>query len=239
MKALRELIDGCARWPGGVSVRRTPHIIASDWSTWCASTAGARRDSGCTRRSQRSVCRPLEPTGCGTSPHVIRLLDRTRSYLHAVLDNFSRWILAWRSLSRLRQTSVAVCWSTPVGRPGVRNSDRVGGCRRARAWRISPQVLLFILDTYSEDRDAIISLTATEASSMEYVAQSRLAAIYAALNRLPSAATALRRGRVRATGILRGRAATPAGTGCAERLTDSERRARARRLRVHTAYECL
>jgi transposase InsO family protein len=27
---------------------------------------------------------------------VIRLLDGTRAYLHAVIDNFSRWILAWR-----------------------------------------------------------------------------------------------------------------------------------------------
>jgi transposase InsO family protein len=27
---------------------------------------------------------------------VIRLLDRTRAYLHAVIDNFSRRILAWR-----------------------------------------------------------------------------------------------------------------------------------------------
>jgi len=28
--------------------------------------------------------------------HVIRLLDGTRAYLHAVIDNFSRRILAWR-----------------------------------------------------------------------------------------------------------------------------------------------
>ena len=27
---------------------------------------------------------------------VIRLLDGTRAYLHAVIDNFSRRILAWR-----------------------------------------------------------------------------------------------------------------------------------------------
>src|SRR5262249_56011495 len=29
-------------------------------------------------------------------PTVIRLLDGTRAYLHAVIDNFSRLILAWR-----------------------------------------------------------------------------------------------------------------------------------------------
>jgi putative transposase len=28
--------------------------------------------------------------------HVIRLLDGTRAYVHAVIDNFSRRILAWR-----------------------------------------------------------------------------------------------------------------------------------------------
>jgi putative transposase len=34
---------------------------------------------------------------CGTAtPPVIRLLDGTRAYLHAVIDNFSRRILAWR-----------------------------------------------------------------------------------------------------------------------------------------------
>jgi transposase InsO family protein len=34
---------------------------------------------------------------------VIRLLDGTRAYLHAVIDNFSRRILAWRSRRRLRR----------------------------------------------------------------------------------------------------------------------------------------
>jgi putative transposase len=44
---------------------------------------------------------------------VIRLLDGTRAYLHAVIDNFSRRILAWR---------VADSASTP-------------SCWRTRAWR--------------------------------------------------------------------------------------------------------
>jgi len=40
---------------------------------------------------------------------VIRLLDRSRVYLHAVIDNFSRRILAWRVSERLSsQNSVAV-----------------------------------------------------------------------------------------------------------------------------------
>jgi hypothetical protein len=34
---------------------------------------------------------------------VIRLLDGTRAYLHAVIDNFSRRILAWRVAERLRR----------------------------------------------------------------------------------------------------------------------------------------
>jgi transposase InsO family protein len=32
---------------------------------------------------------------------VLRLLDGTRAYLHAVIDNFSRRILAWRLSDRL------------------------------------------------------------------------------------------------------------------------------------------
>ena len=40
---------------------------------------------------------------------VIRLLDGTRAYLHAVIDNFSRRILAWRVADTFAPgTSVAV-----------------------------------------------------------------------------------------------------------------------------------
>jgi transposase InsO family protein len=40
---------------------------------------------------------------------VIRLLDGTRAYLHAAIDNFSRWILAWRVAETFAPgTSVAV-----------------------------------------------------------------------------------------------------------------------------------
>jgi len=64
---------------------------------------------------------------------VIRLLDGTRAYLHAVIDNFSRRILAWRvadtfapvnSVTVLLDASRAVAFSdsTPV-------------VRRMRAWR--------------------------------------------------------------------------------------------------------
>src|SRR6185295_7173521 len=60
---------------------------------------------------------------------VIRLLDGTRAYLHAVIDNFSRRILAWRvadtfapgnSVSVLLDASRAVA---PSDHPG-----RAGGC---------------------------------------------------------------------------------------------------------------
>ena len=39
---------------------------------------------------------------------VIRLLDGTRAYLHAVIDNFSRRILAWRVADTFTPGSVAV-----------------------------------------------------------------------------------------------------------------------------------
>ena len=45
---------------------------------------------------------------------VIRLLDGTRAYLHAVIDNFSRRILAWRVAETFAPVnSVAVRHSRP------------------------------------------------------------------------------------------------------------------------------
>jgi transposase InsO family protein len=41
---------------------------------------------------------------------VVRLLDGTRAYLHAVMDNFSRRILAWRVLER---TQVKIATALP------------------------------------------------------------------------------------------------------------------------------
>jgi putative transposase len=53
---------------------------------------------------------------------VIRLLDGTRAYVHAVIYNFSRRILAWRVADTfVVVNSVAYC-STPLGR------DAVGEC---------------------------------------------------------------------------------------------------------------
>jgi transposase InsO family protein len=54
---------------------------------------------------------------------VIRLLDGTRAYLHAVLDNVSRRILAWRASDRLdpaNTVSVLVEASQVVGGAGDR-----------------------------------------------------------------------------------------------------------------------
>jgi transposase InsO family protein len=39
---------------------------------------------------------------------VIRLLDGTKAHLHAVIDNFSRRILAWGALTFAPVTNVAV-----------------------------------------------------------------------------------------------------------------------------------
>ena len=48
------------------------------------------------RPSPRSGFGPLAPTTSGTSTTLIRLLDGSRAYLQAVIDNFSRRILAWK-----------------------------------------------------------------------------------------------------------------------------------------------
>jgi len=45
---------------------------------------------------------------------VIRLLDGTRAYLHAVIDNFSQRILAWRVLASLMDRLTAVRYRTQV-----------------------------------------------------------------------------------------------------------------------------
>jgi transposase InsO family protein len=63
---------------------------------------------------------------------VIRLLDGTRAYLHAVIDNFSRRILAWRVAETFAPVnSVAVLVDVSVRRP----PRRLQSCWPTRAWR--------------------------------------------------------------------------------------------------------
>jgi len=49
---------------------------------------------------------------------VIRLLDGTRAYLHAVIDNFSRRILAWRVAAPIVDGLPRAAWTSwdPPGR---------------------------------------------------------------------------------------------------------------------------
>ena len=63
---------------------------------------------------------------------VIRLLDGTRAYLHAVIDNFSRRILAWRVADTFAPVnSVAVLLDASRGAtPSDDHTGRVGGCGR-------------------------------------------------------------------------------------------------------------
>ena len=64
---------------------------------------------------------------------VIRLLDGTRAYLHAVIDNFSRRILAWRVAETFAPVnSVAVL--VAAGR-ALRPQRRLRSCWRTRASR--------------------------------------------------------------------------------------------------------
>lgn len=46
---------------------------------------------------------------------LIRLLDGTRVYLHAVIDNFSRRILAWRTIAKFDPaiTAEILNWTAP------------------------------------------------------------------------------------------------------------------------------
>ena len=68
----------------------------------------------------------LRTTGADEMWHidttVIRLLDGTRAYLHAVIDNFSRRILAWRVADTFGPATAWPCCSRPVG---ARRAQRV------------------------------------------------------------------------------------------------------------------
>jgi hypothetical protein len=66
---------------------------------------------------------------------VVRLLDGTRAYLHAVIDNFSRRILAWRVADTFAPIN-SVTARRHSGRGAFRHrSGRVGGCRRGECER--------------------------------------------------------------------------------------------------------
>jgi putative transposase len=66
---------------------------------------------------------------------VIRLLDGTRAYLHAVIDNFSRRVLAWRVANTFAPVnSVAVLLEVPRG---ALRQQRLQSCWRTQAWRTS------------------------------------------------------------------------------------------------------
>ena len=76
--------------PGGSG---SLHRLVPSRPTICVAASSAPRASGETegRRAYGARRRNL-----AHRYHVIRLLDGTRTYLHAVIDNFSRRILAWR-----------------------------------------------------------------------------------------------------------------------------------------------
>ena len=61
---------------------------------------------------------------------VIRLLDGTRAYLHAVIDNFSRRILAWRVAETSAPVNSVAAARRRSGRNPLRHRPgRIGGCR--------------------------------------------------------------------------------------------------------------
>ena len=113
-------------------------------STWlrisCGSSAGAARGSawgpGQTEGGGLRTTRADEMWHIDTT--VIRLLDWTRAYLHAVIDNFSRWILAWRVAETFAPVnSVAVLLDASRGAtPSDDDYGRVGG--RGRRERECP-----------------------------------------------------------------------------------------------------
>ena len=64
---------------------------------------------------------------------VIRLLGGTRAYLHAVIDNFSRRILAWRVADTFAPATAWPCCSKPLGGRGAQRVPR--SCWRTRPWK--------------------------------------------------------------------------------------------------------
>jgi len=85
--------------------KRLGNVFAS-YGTWCCLVREHRW-----RRPRRRLYPPKPKLGIrASSPNewwhvdvtIIRLLDGTRTYLHAVVDNYSRRVLAWTLESRLR-----------------------------------------------------------------------------------------------------------------------------------------
>src|SRR2546426_11703696 len=69
---------------------------------------------------------------------VIRLLDGTRAYLHAVIDNFSRRILAWRVADTFAGKQCGRAYRSQSGRDALKDdSGRVGGRGRRERGRPS------------------------------------------------------------------------------------------------------
>jgi hypothetical protein len=65
---------------------------------------------------------------------LIDLLDGTHAYLHAVIDNFSRRILAWRVADTFAPVN-SVTVLLDASRAAA-PSDTPGSCCRMRAWRM-------------------------------------------------------------------------------------------------------
>ena len=64
---------------------------------WSMPTSGVGHDSVFIQQSQRLASGPYGPDEIWhVDTTLIRLLDGSKSYLHAVIDNFSRRVLAWR-----------------------------------------------------------------------------------------------------------------------------------------------
>src|SRR5262245_35838820 len=87
----------------------------------------------------------LRTTGADEMWHidttVIRLLDGTRTYLHAVIDNFSRRILAWRVADTFAPgNSVAVLLEASRGDVLSECTSRVGRCGRGERERPSRRI---------------------------------------------------------------------------------------------------
>ena len=60
-------------------------------------TSGVGHDSVFIQQSQRLASGPYAPNEIWhVDTTLIRLLDGSKAYLHAVIDNFSRRVLAWR-----------------------------------------------------------------------------------------------------------------------------------------------
>jgi transposase InsO family protein len=139
-------------------------------TAWCGRSVGAAPGSACIQPSRKSAFARRDPTEMWhIDTTVIRLLDGSRVYLHAEIDNFSRRVLAWRVAETRAGDQCGGARRSRSERNAVRNdARRVGGrrrrereCPRRRAdhhGRVAPRVGVHRTEVLELDDRGVVAL---------------------------------------------------------------------------------